>query len=84
MNGDICPLKECVEVAKEVFPLGNAQFVIDEAHSTGVLGPHGKGLVALLGLEKEIAIRIHMCSKAIASTGGKPPSPKDNVVRRLV
>lgn len=71
MNGDICPLRECVGVAKEVFPLGNAQFVIDEAHSTGVIGPQGRGLVALLGLEKDIAIRIHMCSKAIASTGGK-------------
>lgn len=75
VNGDICPLKECVQVAKEIFPLGNAQSVIDEAHSTGVLGPYGRGLVSMLGLEKEIAIRIHMCSKAIASTGGKPRRP---------
>ena len=71
MNGDVCPLRECVEVAKEIFPLGNAQFVIDEAHSTGVLGPKGTGLVQMLGLEKEIAIRLHMCSKALASTGGE-------------
>jgi 8-amino-7-oxononanoate synthase len=70
MDGDVCPLKECVAVAKEIFPLGNAQFVIDEAHSTGVIGPQGKGLVNMLGLEKEIAVRIHMCSKALASTGG--------------
>ncbi|KAF1974179.1 8-amino-7-oxononanoate synthase [Bimuria novae-zelandiae CBS 107.79] len=55
INGDICPLKECVEVAKELFPLGYAQFIIGEAHSMGVL---------------EIAIRIHMCSKALAFTGG--------------
>ncbi|KAI0593382.1 5-aminolevulinate synthase [Biscogniauxia sp. FL1348] len=70
MDGDVCPLKECVAVAKEIFPLGNAQFVIDEAHSTGVIGPQGRGLVNMLGLEKEIAVRIHMCSKALASTGG--------------
>ena len=71
MNGDVCPLKELVDVAKDVLPLGNAQFVVDEAHSIGVLGPNGRGLVSMLGLEKEIAIRVHMCSKAMASTGGE-------------
>ncbi|KAF3012562.1 hypothetical protein E8E14_001363 [Neopestalotiopsis sp. 37M] len=62
MDGDICPLKECVDVVKELFPLGNAQLMIDEAHSNGVMGPRGAGLVQMLGLEKEIAIRVHMCS----------------------
>jgi 8-amino-7-oxononanoate synthase len=71
MDGDICPLEEPVQVAKELFPIGNAQFIIDEAHSNGVIGPRGAGLVNMLGLEKEIAIRIHMCSKALGSTGGK-------------
>ncbi|KAJ5259404.1 8-amino-7-oxononanoate synthase [Penicillium angulare] len=70
MDGDICPLEELVQVVKELFPLGNAQFIIDEAHSNGVIGPRGAGLVNMLGLEKEIAIRIHMCSKALGSTGG--------------
>ncbi|KAH8131307.1 8-amino-7-oxononanoate synthase [Trichoderma asperelloides] len=70
MEGDLCPLKELVSVAKEVFPNGSAQFIIDEAHSNGVIGPNGGGLVQLLGLEKEIAIRVHMCSKALGSTGG--------------
>jgi 8-amino-7-oxononanoate synthase len=37
MDGDICPLEELVQVAKELFPLGNAQFIIDEAHSNGGL-----------------------------------------------
>lgn len=71
MDGDICPLQECVNVAKELFPLGNAQFFMDEAHSSGVLGPNGSGLVQMLGLEKEIAIRVHVCSKALGSTGGQ-------------
>jgi 8-amino-7-oxononanoate synthase len=70
MDGDICPLEEMVLVVKELFPAGNAQFIIDEAHSNGVIGPRGAGLVNMLGLEKEIAIRIHMCSKALGSTGG--------------
>jgi 8-amino-7-oxononanoate synthase len=43
---------------------------MDEAHSSGVLGPNGAGLVQMLGLEKEIAIRVHVCSKALGSTGG--------------
>lgn len=45
MEGDLCPLKELVAVAKEVFPNGSAQFVIDEAHGNGTLGPNGAGLV---------------------------------------
>jgi 8-amino-7-oxononanoate synthase len=77
MNGDICPLDELVQVAKELFPLGNAQFIIDEAHSSGVIGPKGAGLVQKLGLEKEIAIRVHMCSKALGSTGGKSTVLRD-------
>lgn len=71
MDGDVCPLKEFVEIAKEVFPLGNAQFVVDEAHGTGVVGHQGAGLVQALGLEKEIAIRMHTFGKALASNGGK-------------
>ena len=69
-DGDVCPLTELVEVAKEVCPLGNAQFIVDEAHSTGVVGPKGAGLVCELGLEKEIAVRLHTFGKALASTGG--------------
>ncbi|KAF4463802.1 Pyridoxal phosphate-dependent transferase major domain [Fusarium albosuccineum] len=69
MDGDVCPLKEFVDIAKEVFPLGNAQFVVDEAHGTGVVGRQGGGLVQELGLEKEIAIRMHTFGKALASNG---------------
>ncbi|KAI1329790.1 8-amino-7-oxononanoate synthase [Xylariaceae sp. FL0255] len=70
MDGDICPLQELVQVAKEEYPLGNAQFVVDEAHSLGVIGDKGRGLVSLLGLEKDIAIRIHVAGKALGSVGG--------------
>jgi 8-amino-7-oxononanoate synthase len=60
MDGNICPLQEVVDVVKELFPLGNAQIFMDEAHSSGVLGPKGSGLVQMLGLEKEIAIRVRL------------------------
>ncbi|POS68746.1 aminotransferase class I and II [Diaporthe helianthi] len=72
MDGDICPLKELVQGAKEIFPSGNAQFIIDEAHGTGVIGPRGAGLVNALGLESEIAIRLHTFGKALAASGVAP------------
>ena len=71
MDGDVCPLSELIEVAKEIFPDGNAQFLMDEAHSTGVIGPKGAGLVCELGLEKEVAIRLHTFGKALSASGGK-------------
>lgn len=71
MDGDVCPLLELIEVAKEVCPKGNAVFVMDEAHSTGILGPKGAGLVNELGCEKDVAIRLHTYGKALASGGGK-------------
>lgn len=70
MNGDICPLAELIEAAQEIFPGGNAQFLIDEAHSTGVIGPKGAGLVCELGLEKKVAIRLHTFGKALSASGG--------------
>lgn len=86
MDGDVCPLQEMVATVKEMFPSGNAQFVIDEAHSTGVIGPRGAGLVAALGIERDVAIRLHMSSKALGSTGGRAPyspsSPLDIFPRR--
>lgn len=71
MDGDLCELQELVQTAEEEFPLGNAQFIMDEAHSAGVIGENGRGLVSMLGLEKSIAIRLHATSKALGSVGGK-------------
>ncbi|KAF2470533.1 5-aminolevulinate synthase [Lindgomyces ingoldianus] len=71
MDGDICPLQELVEAAQEVFQdhEGSIQFVVDEAHSVGFMGPEGKGLVCELGLEKEIAVVMHSFGKAIGASG---------------
>ncbi|KAI1388533.1 5-aminolevulinate synthase [Hypoxylon trugodes] len=69
MDGDVCPLIEMIDVAKEVCPKRNVVFIVDEAHATGIIGPKGAGLVRALGVEKEIAVRLHTCGKALASTG---------------
>lgn len=71
MDGDLCRLRELVQTAEEEFPLGNAQFVMDEAHSAGVIGENGSGLVSMLGLERSIAVRLHATSKALGSVGGQ-------------
>lgn len=71
MDGDICPLKELIEAAKEIFPHGNAQFVVDEAHSFGVCGPEGTGFVREQGLNDEVAITMVTFTKALSGAGGE-------------
>lgn len=71
MDGTLAPLLEIVETVEELFPHGNGYVVVDEAHSTGVYGPQGRGLVAALGLEDRIFARLHTFGKALAATGGQ-------------
>lgn len=73
MDGDLCPLQELFEAANDVFQKheGSVQFVVDEAHSVGFLGPDGKGLVCELGLEQEMAVVMHSFGKAIGAAGGQ-------------
>lgn len=70
MDADFCPLQELIDAAREIMPAGNAQFYVDEAHATGIIGPQGRGLVCKLGVQKEVAIRLHTFGKALASSGG--------------
>ena len=76
MDGDLCPLKEIIEIGEEIFPDGNIQFFVDEAHTTGVFGDQGRGFVNELGLEDKIAIRMHTFGKAFACTGGMYSRPE--------
>lgn len=70
MDGDICPLEKVVELKKEILgPMGNGVLIVDEAHSTGWIGPHGSGLVSALGLERECEVRLHTFGKALACNG---------------
>lgn len=70
MEGDMLPLKEFIQEAKAIFPGGNAQFIVDEAHSMGVVGERGLGFVHSLGLDADVAIKTHTFSKAFGSIGG--------------
>lgn len=70
MDGDLAPIKEIVELVEELLPSGNGHIVVDEAHSNGVYGPQGRGIVCKLGLEDRISARLHTFGKGLACNGG--------------
>ena len=71
MDGTIAPLADIIRLAESTFPTGNAYVSVDEAHSTGIYGPNGRGLVSLLDLQGRVFARLHTFGKALAGTGGK-------------
>jgi len=70
MDGDLAPLRDIVACVKTRLK-GNGYVIVDEAHSTGIYGKQGRGLVCELGLEEEVFARLHTFGKAISSFGGK-------------
>ncbi|MDX9759802.1 MAG: aminotransferase class I/II-fold pyridoxal phosphate-dependent enzyme [Bacteroidota bacterium] len=65
-TGDIVDLPRLLELAKKY----NARVLIDDAHSTGVIGPGGKGTGHYYGLEHELDMTMGTFSKTFASLGG--------------
>ncbi|KAI1472643.1 PLP-dependent transferase [Daldinia caldariorum] len=70
MDGDTILLKEIVETVDQYLPSGNGYIIVDEAHSVGVFGKDGRGLVCQLGLEDRIWARVLGFGKAIGCAGG--------------
>lgn len=65
MDGDKSPLVELVALCHQF----SAYLIVDEAHSTGIVGENGNGLVCQLGLEGGVFARIHTFGKAMGSHG---------------
>ena len=66
MTGDICNLPEIMNIAQKY----NFFSMIDEAHSTGVIGDNGKGIVEYYNLSENPDILMGTLSKSIGSEGG--------------
>ncbi len=66
MIGDQAPLQEIVAIKRKY----GAYLMVDEAHSLGVLGEHGRGLAEQAGVEQEVDFIVGTFSKSLGSIGG--------------
>ncbi|MHA1839208.1 MAG: glycine C-acetyltransferase [Candidatus Ranarchaeia archaeon] len=66
MDGDICPLRDIVNIAE---PYG-ALIYVDDAHGEGVLGKGGRGIVNHFGLQQRVHVEMGTFSKALGCFGG--------------
>jgi len=66
MLGDTAPLQEIVAVKREY----GGWLLVDEAHSIGVLGTHGRGAAEAAGIESDIDFIAGTFSKSLGGTGG--------------
>ena len=66
MDGDMCALPEILEVTKRHV----ARMLIDEAHSTFLFGPNGRGVAEHFGLDKEVDFHLGTFSKSLGGQGG--------------
>src|SRR3982074_2906573 len=66
MDGDIAPLPELCSLAERY----NCIMMIDDAHSSGVLGRGGRGTVDHLNCHGRVHIQVGTLSKAIGAMGG--------------
>ncbi len=73
MEGDEAPLKEIVALAKKF----NADIFVDEAHSLGVFGDHGRGICNHYGVTDDVSCIMGTFSKSFASIGGFVATDKD-------
>jgi len=66
MDGDIANLPALCDLAEKY----NGIMMVDDAHSSGVLGARGRGTIDHLGCHGRVDIQVGTLSKAIGSIGG--------------
>ncbi len=65
MDGDVAPLTEIADLCQRY----GAALIVDEAHSNGVYGTNGQGLVAQLALQDKVFAVVYTFGKAIGLHG---------------
>ncbi len=65
MDGDEAPIGLFAGLCKSY----GAWLIVDEAHSTGVYGPGGRGCTIAAGLEDRVLARVHTFGKALGAAG---------------
>jgi glycine C-acetyltransferase len=73
MDGDIAPLPGLCDLAEKY----NCIMMVDDAHSSGVLGKHGSGTIDHLRCHGRVDIQVGTLSKAIGAMGGYVCGSKD-------
>lgn len=79
MLGDVAPLKEMVRISKQ----HGAMVLVDEAHSMGFIGEHGRGVAEAQGVIDDVDFIIGTFSKSVGTVGGFCVSnhPKFEILR---
>jgi hypothetical protein len=75
MLGDTAPIADFCEVVTR----HGAALLVDEAHSFGVLGKHGRGLVEAAGVEDQVDVIVGTFSKSLGCIGGYAVSRKHDL-----
>jgi 8-amino-7-oxononanoate synthase len=66
MLGDTAPLREIAAVKREM----SATLIVDEAHSLGIRGKHGRGVCEDAGVESDVDFVVGTFSKSLGAIGG--------------
>ncbi|MBU6207796.1 MAG: aminotransferase class I/II-fold pyridoxal phosphate-dependent enzyme, partial [Alphaproteobacteria bacterium] len=79
MLGDVAPLKDMVRIAKA----HGAMVLVDEAHSMGFIGEHGRGVAEDQGVIDDVDFICGTFSKSVGTVGGFCVSnhPKFEILR---
>lgn len=65
MDGDQSPLLQLIDFSEK----NGLRLIVDEAHSTGVFGKNGRGLIASLKMQNRVFARVHTFGKAMGCHG---------------
>lgn len=65
MDGDVAPLFKYADICRKT----NTNLIIDEAHSVGIYGKRGSGLIEEHGIEEDVFLSINTAGKALGVSG---------------